>query len=162
MNRPTAPSSPSALVTELTERAAAWSQVSLAPESTRAVAFRVNDTTFGVLHHDGLVEVPVPVPIQTVLVEEGYASRQAARPGAEWVALYLQETDDLDPAALLLRLSYLYRRLLRSQNLAALRRIRIEVTQYSLPPALESVYEAMLAKREADLSPDGPAPAPTN
>jgi hypothetical protein len=73
------------------------------------------------------------------------------------VATRLHEADDLAPAVLLLRLSYLYRRLLRSRDPAALRRIRVEVTQYALPDALDTLYEAMLAKREADASLPGPA-----
>lgn len=145
-------SSPSGLVTQLTERAGAWFNVSLVPHASRAVSFRLNEATIGVLHHDGLLEIPVPAPIRTVLVDEGYAVSHPARPGIDWVAVRVHEADDLDPAILLLRLSYLYRRLLRSQNPATLRRIRIEIRQYALPDTLGTIYEKMLAKRDTDTS----------
>lgn len=144
----TAPSSsPSALVARLTERAGAWEHVSLAPHSDRAVAFRLGSATIGVLHHDGLLEVPVPMPVRTVLIEEGMATPNEARPEADWVAARLRVEEDVETTALLLRLSYLYRRLLRSRETATLRRIRVEVARYDLPDALRTVYDTMLAKR---------------
>lgn len=146
-----APASPSStLVTELTERAGAWFNVSLVPHSPRAVSFQLDEASMGILHHDGLLEIPVPAPIRTVLVEEGFAVAHSDRPGTDWVAVHLDEADDMNSAVLLLRLSYLYRRLLRSQNPATLRRIRIEVRQYALPEPLETIYEKMLAKRDLD------------
>jgi hypothetical protein len=150
-----ATASPSTPVTQLTEQARAWFGVTLDPHPERAVAFRLEDATVGVLHHDGLLEVPVPTPIRTVLVDEGLARAHTARPGADWVALRVHAQDDVDPAALLLRLSYLYRRLLRSQTPAVLRRIRIELGQYALPAPLASLYETMLAKRS-----NGPSALP--
>lgn len=42
------------------------------------MTFRLDGATIGVLHHDGLVEVPVPPSIRTVLVEEGMARPHAA------------------------------------------------------------------------------------
>jgi hypothetical protein len=145
----------SAPVTRLTEQARAWFGVTLDPHPERAVAFRLDDATIGVLHHDGLLEVPVPAPIRTVLVDEELAHPHGARPGADWVAVYVHAEGDVDPAALLLRLSYLYRRLLRSQTPAVLRRIRIELGQYALPDPLARLYETMLAKRD-----NGPSALP--
>jgi hypothetical protein len=101
------------------------------------------------------LEIPLPAPIRTVLVDEDLAHPHTTRPGADWVALRVHAEADVPPAALLLRLSYLYRRLLRSQTPAALRRIRIELGQYALPEALADLYATMLAKRE-----DGPSPLP--
>jgi hypothetical protein len=117
----------------------------------------LDEARIGVLHPDGLLEIPVPAPLRTALVDEGFAAPQPARPGREWVATHLHEANDLAPAVLLLRLSYLYRRLLRSRGPAALRRIRAEVARYALPDALDALYETMLAKREADASLPGPA-----
>ena len=144
---PRAASSPSSLVAALTEHAKGWSHVSLVPHPPRAVAFRIGEAPIGVLHPDGLLEIPVPAPIHTVLVDEDLAGRHPARPGDEWVVASLHEDDDLAPTVLLLRLSYLYRRLLRSRDPAVLDRIRGEVLHHDLPDALTAVYEAMLAKR---------------
>jgi hypothetical protein len=148
----TATPAPATPVAQLTEQARAWVGVSLRPHTEGAVAFRLDDATIGVLHHDGLLEVPVPTPIRTVLVEEDLAVAHGTRPGGDWVAAQVQSRDDVDPAALLLRLSYLYRRLLRSQDAATLRRIRIELGRYALPDALDALFDTMLAKRDPDAS----------
>lgn len=147
--------SSSALVAELLEHAGAWPHVSLAPHPPRAVVLRVDEAVIGVLHPSGLLEIPVPTPIRTVLVDEGLAAPQTARPGAEWVTTHLREPDDLAAAALLLRLSYLYRRLLRSRDPVVLQRIRAEVGHHPLPRSLETIYEAMLDKRGTDVSLSG-------
>jgi hypothetical protein len=144
-----ASSSPSALVTDLTDRVGAWLHVTLAPHPGRAVAFRLDEAPIGVVHHDGLIEVPLPGPIRRVLVDHGCVVPHAAQSGAEWGVAHLHTEDDVASATLLLRLSYLYRRLLRSQTPATLRRIRVELSQYSLPDALDSIYASMLAKRES-------------
>lgn len=153
----TASTVPSAPVTELTEQARAWQHVSLAPDSAHAVAFRLDDATLGVLHYDGLLEMPLPLPIGTILVEENLALPDPERPDAHWVSTRL-DAADLRPATLLLRLSYLYRRLLRSPDPAVLQRIRTELDQYLLPPALVGVYDAMLAKRHRGGTPSSSAP----
>lgn len=157
-----APFASSTPVPQLTERVKAWFGVTVDPHPDRAVAFRLDDATIGVLHHDGLLEVPVPPPIRTVLVEEGMARAHAARAGSDWVARAVHTDEDLPAASLLLRLSYLYRRLLRSQDAAAHRRIRIELREYGLPDALAALYETMLAKRDPGSSPlpGGPSSAP--
>ena len=152
MTAATASPASSTPVTELTRQASAWFGVTLDPHPERAVAFRLDDATIGVLHHDGLLEVPIPTPIRSVLVDEGLADPHTARPGADWVTSHVSAADDVEPAALLLRLSYLYRRLLRSQSPAVLRRIRIELNQYGLPEALGTLYETMLDKRDLDAS----------
>jgi hypothetical protein len=153
----TARTVPSAPVTELTEQARSWHHVSLAPHSAHAVAFRLADATIGVLHHDGLLEMPVPLPIGTILVEENLALAHPDRPDAHWVSTRL-DAADVGPATLLLRLSYLYRRLLRSPDPTALQRIRTEINQYTLPPALVATFDAMLAKRHRGN--DAPAAPP--
>lgn len=148
----TASPAPSTPVAQLTERARDWIDLVLDPRPNRAVAFQLNDATIGVLHPDGLLEVPVPTPVCAVLVEEGLAQPHTACSGADWVAVHVRSSDNVDAAVLLLRLSYLYRRLLRSQDALSLRRIRIELDQYDLPDALAALYDAMIAKRDAGSS----------
>jgi hypothetical protein len=157
MTARTASPSPSAFVTELTEQARTWTDVTLTPHPTRAVAFRLDDVVIGVLQHDGWLEVPVPPPIRTVLVDDELAVASPGRPDADWVSSRVKTAEDVRPATLLLRLSYLYRRLLRSPDAAALRRIQVELDQYALSPSLHTVYEAMLDKRRAGLSSGRPS-----
>lgn len=149
----TARTVPSDTVTELTEQVRRWRHVSLVPHSAHAVAFRLDTAVIGVLHHDGLLEMPVPTAIGSILIEEHLALPASNRADSDWIATRL-EAADMRPATLLLRLSYLYRRLLRSPDPAALQRIRTELGQYALPPALVDIYDTMLAKRRRG----GPAP----
>ena len=149
MTPPAPPSPPSALVTALTEQARGWRHVTLAPHSPRAVAFRLGDAVIGVLHHDGRLDVPVPPPLRTVVLEEAVAGPHPTRPDADWVSLPLQDPDDLTAVTLLLRLSYLYRRLLRSRHPDVLRRIRLELDEYDLPSPVVGLYDTMIAKRTA-------------
>lgn len=155
MTARTASPSPSALVTELTEQARTWTDVTLTPHPTHAVAFRLDDVVIGVLQHDGELDVPVPPPIRTALVDANLAVAAPGRP--DWVSSRMTTAEDVRPATLLLRLSYLYRRLLRSPDAAALRRIQVELDQYALSPSLHTVYEAMLDKRRAGLSSGRPS-----
>jgi hypothetical protein len=61
----------------------------------------------------------------------------------------VNQPDDIAPATRLLRLSYLYRHLLRARDPATLHRIRTELAQHQVPDALRRIYDAMLAKRDA-------------
>lgn len=159
MTARTASSSPATLVTELTEHARSWADVTLTPHPPRAVAFRLDDTIIGVLQHDGWLDVPVPPPIRTVLVDEALAVASPRLPSADWASADLKTTADVQPATLLLRLSYLYRRLLRTPDAAALQRIRVELDRYALSSPLQTVYETMLDKRRAGLSSRSSSPS---
>ena len=159
MTARTASPSPSAFVTELTEHARTWADVTLTPHPSRAVAFHLNDAVIGVLQHDGWLDVPMPLPIRTVLVDENLAVASPGHPDADWVSSRLKTAEDVRPAALLLRLSYLYRRLLRSPDAAALHRIQVELDQYALASPLQTVYETMLDKRRNGLPSESPSPS---
>ncbi len=139
----------SALRAELAEQVRSWTQLALAPHSSGAVAFIVRDTTIGILRRNGRLDVAVPAPIRAVLVEEDMALPTVDDRGVEGVAGMLEGTEDVSAAVRLLRLAYLYRRLLHSESPAVLRRIRIEVDAFDLPDALQDVYGTMLDKRPA-------------
>ena len=140
-------STPAPPVSELIDRVRDWDDVSLVPHATEAVAVRFGKTTIGRLHRDGTLQVPMPQPIRTVLLEEGLAEPTTDGAESEWVGATLEAAADVDAAALLLRLSYLYRRVLRSQDQVAFRHIRVELAHYDLPETLSVIYETMLTKR---------------
>jgi len=161
MAAPTASSTPSPPVDQLIDEVGSWSGITLNPHPDRGVAFRLDSVTIGGVHTDGLLEVPVPQPIRAVLVDEEWAQPHTTRAGADWVAMHVRSSDDVETAALLLRLAYLYRRLLRSPDAETLRRLRIELAQYDLPDALGPLYDAMLDKRDPGSStlPGTPSPS---
>lgn len=134
-------------VSELINHVRDWDDVSLVPHPEGAVAVRFGRTTIGLLHRKGALEVPMPQPIRTVLLEEGIAELVPGRTEPDWVGTPLESVADVEAAALLLRLSYLYRCVLRSQDQVAFRHIRVELAQYDLPETLSVIYETMLTKR---------------
>lgn len=150
-------------ITDLVEQVATWNELALHPHSSGTVAFRVGKTVIGVLDQQGQLDVAVPAPIRAVLLQDGLASRSAERAEVDGVTTVLHDPEDVRDGTLLLRLAYLYRRLLRSTDPAVLRRIRIEIAGYDLPEALHEVYAVMLSKRvpEGAYVPRGTPPAPT-
>lgn len=140
-------STPASSISELLDRVRDWADVTLVPHPEDAVAVRLGETTIGILSRDGRLEVPMPQPIRTVLVEEEIAEAETGRPDPDWVARPVRSSADVDAAALLLRLSYLYRRVLRSTDQVDFRHIRVELAHYDLPETLSVIYETMLTKR---------------
>jgi len=140
-------STPAPAIAQLIDRVRDWTDVTLVPHPDDAVAVRLGDTTIGILQKGGQLEVPMPQPIRTVLIEEDFAVVANSRSDPDWVAAPVEKAGDVEAAALLLRLSYLYRRVLRSSDHVAFRHIRVELAHYDLPETLTVIYETMLTKR---------------
>lgn len=141
-----APPQPPAPVARLISTARTWADVTVHPHPSARLTFRVGPVRIGRLHPDNALSVPLPAPVRTVLLDHGLAHPDST--GPDWVARPLRHPDDLPDATQLLRLSYLYRRLLRTRDATALHRIRTELSQRELPEALRDVYDVMLRKRD--------------
>lgn len=150
------PATPVAL---LTETVGSWRGVSLLPDPERGVVFHLDDKAFGDLQSTGQVAVAVPAPVREVLIEEGTAHSRQGRSG-DWIGMEMNSVEDVDQATLLVRLAYLYRRILRSRDPAALHRVRTELGQCALSESLRAVYDTMLTKRDAALPPLPSRPGP--
>lgn len=137
-------------VARLTETVGDWRDVSLLPHPKRGVLFHLDDKVFGNLQSTGRVAIAVPPPIRKVLVEEETAHPLQERSG-DWVGMDMDSVDDVERATLLVRLAYLYRRILRSRDPAALHRVRTELAQHPLSEDLHGVFDSMLTKRDAAL-----------
>jgi len=145
------PSQPPAPIDRLIRTARTWADVSVHPHPNARLTFRMGNVLIGRLRPNDMLAVPLPAPVRTVLLDHGLARPASTAP--DWVTHPLRHPDDLSGATQLLRLSYLYRRLLRTRDATALHRIRTELSQRKLPEALRSVYNAMLAKRDASARP---------
>lgn len=143
-------------VARLTDTVGDWQDVSLLPHPERGVLFHLDDKVFGDLQSTGRVAVAVPPPIREVLIAEGTAHSLQGRSG-DWIGMDMNSVEDVERATVLVRLAYLYRRILRSRDPSALQRVRTEIDQHSLSEALRAVYDSMLTKRGAALpGPEGP------
>jgi len=139
----------------LTETVRSWSGISLAPHRFRAVAFRWKEKEIGHLHTSGILDVPFPERIRDLLVEAGDASTHRYVPDSGWVTARVATTDDVDHAAYLLRLSYLYRRIIRARTKAGRARIRVELDAVEMGDDLRQVYDDLLAYRSETASSAG-------
>jgi hypothetical protein len=126
-----------------------WKGVDLAPHRYRAVAVRVDDKEVGHLHASGLLDVPFPRPIRDALVEDGMASVHRYVPDSGWITYCVATAEDVDHAAFLLRLSFLYRKIVRAATPADLARIRAELDRLRVGGTLRDVYEALLDQSAA-------------
>jgi hypothetical protein len=136
----------------LTETVRSWSGVSLAPHRYRAVAFRWKQKEIGHLHTSGILDVPFPERIRDLLVDAGDASTHRYVPDSGWVTARVATTDDVDHAAYLLRLSYLYRRIIRARTKAGRAGIRLELDAVKMGDDLRQVYDDLLAYRSETAS----------
>lgn len=136
-------------VTALTHAVRGWKGVSLAPHRIQAVQFRLNDKAFGHVYPGGVLDIPFPRPVRDRLVEAGEATAHRYLPESGWVTFRMMGAEDVQKATYLLRLSYLYRRLLRTRTAAALDRIGHELDALLVPPPVRAVFDKALAKRAA-------------
>ncbi len=146
-----APSPPPTPVPHLLRRARTWTDVTVHPHPDAHLTIQIGSVLIGRLRPGDTLEVPLPAPVRTVLLDHGLAGPSPTAP--DGVTHPLVHPDDLPGATQLLRLSYLYRRLLRTRDPTALHRIRTELAQRELPEALRAVYATMLSKREASPRP---------
>ena len=143
---------------ELTTQVHAWEEVSLAPHRAEAVAFQIDGKEFGHVHPSGLLDVPLPQPVRDVLVEQGVVAPHRYVPGTGWVTVRIASERDVDVALFTLRLSYLYRRIIRARTAADIACIRTELDRLNVDGDLRAVYDTVLDRRARTASVDGPIP----
>ncbi len=129
----------------LLETVRAWRGVELAPHRYRAVAFRWNGKELGHLHTAGLLDVPFPREVRSLLIDAGWATPHRYVPHSEWVTVRVATTDDVDAALAVLRLAYLYRRIIRANSAAERDCIRSELDALELPDRLRERFDDLLA-----------------
>ena len=141
----------------LLARVADWPGVTLRRDDTAVVVVEVGEATVGRLHPHGRLDVLVAAPFRQPLVHDGLATDAGAE--ADWVERSVQTAEDVVPATRLLRLAYLYRRILRSPHAEALDRIRAELDRRVMGDALRAAFEAVLEHRARTFGPSHPPSA---
>lgn len=132
-----------------------WPGASVHPQPDGSLSFRVGTAAIGVLRPAGELAVPLPPVLREPLLDSALTLGPTARPTADWVTA---SPDHSGAPLRLLRLSYLYRRLLRAGDADALRHVRVALRRADMPAAVRTVYEALLARREAAVAPPGRPP----
>lgn len=138
-------------VDALTETVHAWPGVSLSIRSGRVVTFTVRDRVFGCLRPDGFVEVLLPRGLCNALLAEHGSTALATTESGGCVGVRVSAV--LDDAAFVLRLGYLYRRVVGSRDGAALDRIAAELDDLHVDGVLRDAYDAVLTRRRRTVAP---------
>jgi len=129
-----------------------WPGVATAPHQFGAVEFQLDGTEFGHIHRDGTLDVPFVRRLRNPLVAAGAVSRHRWVPDSGWVTLHVESDADIERAILLLRLSYLYRMLLRPERSLRLDDIATEVEGIELPLEARRGFLDLVARRRSAAS----------
>lgn len=124
-----------------------WDGTSLVPHRFDAIEFQLDGKEFGHYHRFGVLDIPFPRSIRDILVHEGIAAAHRYVPDSGWVTYRVRTEDDAQHATRLLRLSYLYRSIVRSTDVLKLEQIRTELVRLSISKALQGEYAKALSMR---------------
>lgn len=92
---------------KLEDEILAWPNVSVHPRRFDGREFRFQNAQVGHVHAGGIIDTPFPRTLCDALLAEGLAEEHPWVPDSGWVALRVQNDDDLTYAQWLMRLSYL-------------------------------------------------------
>ncbi|MDH3197430.1 MAG: DUF5519 family protein [Candidatus Krumholzibacteria bacterium] len=126
-----------------------WPGVVTAPHQFGAVEFQLDGTEFGHIHRDGTLDVPFVRRLRNPLVAAGAVSRHRWVPNSGWVTLHVESDEDIERAVRLLRLSYLYRLILRPERPLGLDDIASEIEGIELPLEARRGMLDLLARRRS-------------
>jgi Family of unknown function (DUF5519) len=76
------------------------------PHRFGGTEYRLNRREIGHVHGDSLVDIPFTKTMREELVAAGKAERHHILPESGWVSVHLRQTNDIEHAIELLRLSY--------------------------------------------------------
>ncbi|WP_022834692.1 luciferase domain-containing protein [Salisaeta longa] len=124
-----------------------WTGVRIRPRAPGVLAFVLNTTEIGHLHPAGRLDIPFPERIAAVLRHETNATRHPIDEKKNWVVLRIDSVEDVPEAVRLLRLAYIYRRIVRSDAAAEWQALREELATLDVPPAVLDRYQRVLARR---------------
>ena len=102
------------------DRVSAWEGVEVQPHRFGGVEFLLGKVEIGHIHLDaGLVDIPFTRRTREALVSAEEAELHHILPESDWISFWLHDTQDVDPAIRLYRLSYLQKRFRRAPDDAA-------------------------------------------
>lgn len=97
-----------------------WPGVSAGPHRFGGVEFRFGRRELGHLHGDRIADLPFPRRVRDELIATGQARPHHVLPESGWVTVPIDETDSVEHAIGLFRLSYDRARRARSGGAAAM------------------------------------------
>lgn len=137
---------PSVSTRTLVRAVAAWDAVSLSPHEHSAVVFLRDGKEIGFLKPSGLLSVPLPESIRSVLL--GMPTSIPITDGADGAIDLLMETPaDVRCGAFLLRLSHVYRSVIACRSRRVLAALRTDIDVLDLPTPLADLYVDLLRRR---------------
>jgi hypothetical protein len=83
-----------------------WDGISAHPHQFGGTEYRIGKREIGHVHGDYLVDIPFPTKVRDELVAAGRAEPHHILPDSGWISFYLRESDDVQHAIDLFRLSF--------------------------------------------------------
>ena len=91
---------------KIAKEVAAWAGVNASEHRLGGVEFRVGRRELGHVHGDYQVDMPLPMKVRDQLISERKAEPHHILPESGWITLRFRDSDDVDRAINLFRLSY--------------------------------------------------------
>ncbi len=93
-----------------------WEFVTVEPHRFGGQEFKLENIEIGHVHNNGMVDIPFTRAIREQIIVEELAEAHHILPESGWISFYIRQSNDVDRAIWLLRLSYLQKRLNRSRR----------------------------------------------
>ena len=129
---------------KLQSEISAWEQITVHPHRFGGKQFRFRDAEVGHIHAGGILDIPFPRSVRDYLLAEGLAEEHRWVPNSGWITFHLCNSDDLNHALWLLRLSYLRYALKTASHPREL--LEQQSAELNLTPQLRSRFEPFVPR----------------
>ncbi|NJL95652.1 MAG: DUF5519 family protein [Anaerolineae bacterium] len=127
----------SAALQTLQDTVGAWPALAAQPHRFGGVEFVHGKVEIGHIHRNGMIDIPLTVPLRRYLVAQGLAEPHHLLGDSGWVSFYVRQAEDVEGALWLFRLSYLHKLRRRQPQ----RDWQPEIAQLNLEPTLRELLK---------------------
>jgi hypothetical protein len=91
---------------QIRNAALSWPGLTAHPHRFGGTEYRLGRREIGHMHGDYLVDIPFPKSVRNELIAAGLAEPHHILPNSGWISFYIKQSDQVEPAIVLLRRSY--------------------------------------------------------
>lgn len=97
-------------IDKIEKTVSAWNGIELSAHKFGGVQFNYRGKELGHIHSNGILDIPLPKKISSMLIANRQAMTHHIFTNSGWISFYIKGGQDYDDAVTLLRLSYEYKR----------------------------------------------------